>query len=339
MANISLLASENAYVLALVDNKIGANSQVSSLASSLNLPVAYLEIRHDSLLAGLPNFISGLGLAYVDRQNQSLLTSGIISNAIIVSASRKNARVSAYLKRSHKQQVVNIHIGRPQISYRYFDNVVLPIWDNKHDKHGKIIRVMSSLHNITPRYIDNEVQPLAELERFSHQPILAILIGGASKHGKWNKLATSKIKAAIAIWQEQHPKAVIFIASSRRSDVAAVEEVKGFLLARGIAHHSCLWHEDNSYNFYQHYLKYANVLLVTEDSSSMISECVGTGKTTYILKFLDNKSSADKPVKFYQGFLDQGLAKVFSGVDLSCSDNKNHYNAIEVVKSQLKFIK
>jgi len=191
---------------------------------------------------------------------------------IIISCGRKSVIPSIFIKRNSKKRIINIHIQDPKVLLDNFDFVVVPQHDNLSGKN--VISTKGAIHYLTINEIGKNKGYLANKLK-SGQEIVALIIGGPTKYYKYTKKNIenifSKINSnflknnfqLIVIPSIRTPKDIIKIANEHYGkDHLVINEInkKAYLSALGLS----------------------KFIVVTCDSSSMISEASITGKPIYV---------------------------------------------------------
>jgi mitochondrial fission protein ELM1 len=185
-----------------------------------------------------------------------------------------------------------------------YDLVVAP----RHDgiEGANILSITGSPHRISPaRLAEGAAAFVDVLEPLPH-PRVAVLIGGKSRaHDLTDAHATSladQIAGAI-----ETAGGSLMLTYSRRTPEAA----KATMTAR-LAHLPGLIWDGTGPNPYFAFLRFADHILVTEDSANMAAEAASTGKPVHILPMVATKP-ADKFARLHQDLRDRGAARPFDG--------------------------
>jgi len=191
---------------------------------------------------------------------------------IIISCGRKSVIPSIFIKKNSKKKIFNIHIQDPKVSLDNFDVVVAPEHDNL--SGNNVISTKGAIHylsiqeiNENKSYLSNKIKPEKE--------VVALILGGPNKYYKFTKeniknvflkITENFIKKnfqLIIVPSMRTPKDIIKFANEHYGkDHLVINEVdkKAYLSALGLS----------------------KFIVVTCDSSSMISEAAITGKPIYV---------------------------------------------------------
>jgi mitochondrial fission protein ELM1 len=136
------------------------------------------------------------------------------------------------------------------------------------------------------------------------RPILSVLIGGNNRAYRLTLRRVEDISKALASILRSRGGSVL-ITPSRRTGKAELallrERLEGFSAA--------IW-DGSGENPYLAYLAFADAVLVTADSISMISEAAATGKPVHVL---DLDGGNPKFARFHEAMHAAGITRPFSG--------------------------
>lgn len=304
----------------LVDSKIGSNNQAITLAEKLNKSFCKIEIEYNSL-AAIPNFLMPKNFIQLKSPDFRELIQ-IHTPKLIISASRKTAMVSAAIKK-YDNNIQNIHILRPNLSFDNFDLVVLPQHDRGvKNEYGKILRYIGALNNINAK-IDNKIHEFSEyyLDLVNHEYI-SVLIGGNTKKYKFSKKAIHAfVEKLKKISHANNLK--LFITFSRRTPQLLKDVINKEFSVNNLIYDP----ESEDLNPYPSMLKNSKFVLATCDSVSMISEIVSTGKPLFL--YIPEDFNSFKHKTFAYQLMDLGLAKMIQSKD----DILQEYNYVPLNES------
>lgn len=303
----------------LTDNRPGNYSQAIGLAEKLASKFPFnIEIKKITYncFSKLPNFLKIDGFSGIDQISKNNLLNQNAKPDIIISAGRKTAPILACLKKHY--QAFAIQIMNPNFDFAKFDLVILPEHDSRknwittpltitHNDENKIIRINGALTRINSQLLETEYQ------KFSHQlekitsPKIALLVGGASKKGKFS-IKTANNLAEVVSNLANEIGAHLLVLNSRRTGAEITEIIDKNL--------NCpktffKWQNQNYQNPYFAVLQTADFIIATGDSISMCSEICSLGKPVYI--FNPEEICSKKHLKFHQNLFAKGFAKKLDG--------------------------
>ena len=205
---------------------------------------------------------------------------------LIISCGRKSVIPSIVLKRKNKK-IFSIHIQDPKVNFKNFDVIVAPEHDNL--KGDNVISSKGAIHYITQSDIE-EAKPYLINKAKGHK-IVSLILGGPNKYygfsndeltGIFKKIKTDFISVgykAIIIPSLRTPKRIIDLAINEfDSDNFVVNSVdkQAYLSA----------------------LALATYIVVTCDSTSMISEASASGKPIFVAHMSSKKITIDSKNSF-----------------------------------------
>ena len=251
--------------LLLTEGLHGMISQVEGLAKALDLEYFHEKIELNNFWKLIPPSLTPVK-KYVFKNNIEK------EFDIIISCGRKSVIPSIYLKKNSNKKIINIHIQNPKVSLTTFNYIIAPEHDEISGKN--VISSKGALHYLTIEEIEKSKDYLQNKTN-TKKDILTLILGGPTKYydystqniksifTKINNLTEKNNLHLIVIPSNRTPKETVLLAKSElMKDTTIVETVdkKAYLSAL------CL----------------AKYIVVTCDSSSMISEAALTGKPVYV---------------------------------------------------------
>ena len=251
--------------LIITEGMHGMISQAEGLAKALDLNFFHEKIELNSFWKFIPpRFTPIKKIVFKNEIKEDF--------DIIISCGRKSVIPSIFIKKNSKKKIFNIHIQDPKVSLDNFDVVVAPHHDNL--SGNNVISTKGAIHylsiqeiNENKGYLSNKIKPTKE--------VVALILGGPNKYYKFTKeniknvflkINENFIKKnfqLIVVPSIRTPKDIIKFANEYfGKDHLVINEVdkKAYLSALGLS----------------------KFLVVTCDSSSMISEAAITGKPIYV---------------------------------------------------------
>lgn len=205
--------------------------------------------------------------------SENLLTEKFICNSkIIISCGRKSVIHSMALKKRFKKDIFNIHIQDPKVSLKNFDLIVCPEHDNL--KGDNVISTVGAIHYLTKKEIDKNTKYI-KIDK-ENKKIVSFILGGPNKYYDYSEkqvdIIFNKIKALFT-----PDKYKLIVIPSYRTPEKIVKK------AYNTFSHNNLVFKNVDKNAYLSSLSLADLIVVTCDSTSMISESAVTGKPIYIV--------------------------------------------------------
>ena len=277
--------------LLLTEGMHGMISQVEGLAKALDIEFIHQKVELNSFWKLIPPNLTPVSKLVFKKID-------ISDFDIIISCGRKSVIPSIYLKKSSKKKVFNIHIQDPKVSLGNFDLVIAPEHDNLRGKN--VITSKGAIHYLTLDEIKNNHNYLADKLKKNHEYILLVL-GGPNKYydyedqnlinifGIIKKILNNNNLQAIVIPSMRTPKKTINLANEHLGPENLVinnVDKKAYLSG----------------------LSLAKYIIVTCDSTSMISEAALTGKPIYIAD-IPAKRKDERFKKFRDLFSELNITK------------------------------
>ena len=279
--------------LLLTEGMHGMISQVEGMAKALNT-----EFSHKTIRLSFPwNFLP----AKITPASQIILKDKIYlsnddSSDIVISCGRKSVAPSIFLKKKNPK-IFTIHIQDPKVSLKNFDIIIAPEHDNLDGIN--VISSKGAIHYITEEEVNNSKSYLEN--KIKSQKIVSIVLGGPNKYYDFNENQLKNIFTKIRSEFINNGYKVIVIPSMRTPkliiNLAAKEfEEDGYVV------------KNVDKKAYLSALALANYIVVTSDSTSMISEAATSGKPIFIAHMKAKKNNY-RFEKFYKLFRDLGIIR------------------------------
>ena len=251
--------------LLLTEGMHGMISQVEGLAKALDIDFTHHKVELNSFWKLIPpkfTPITNLTFNLVDTNDFD----------IIISCGRKSVIPSICLKKNSKKKIYNIHIQDPKVSLKHFDFIIAPEHDGLTGEN--VILSKGSIHYLTNEEIINNREYLSERLN-KDKEYLALIIGGPNKYYDYSEQNLKKIFDKVKKILEKNNLQAIII-PSMRTPKKVIDLSENFF---GQDH---LVVKDIDKKAYLSCLSLAKYIVVTCDSTSMISEAALTGKPIYI---------------------------------------------------------
>jgi len=251
--------------LLLTEGMHGMISQVEGLAKALDLDFIHEKIELNSFWKLFPPRLTPI-------KNFVFKNKIDLDFNIIISCGRKSVVPSIYLKNKFKNKIMNIHIQDPKVSLNNFDYIVAPEHDNLQGKN--VLSSKGAMHYLTNDELhknENYLKPRIDSEK----KIVAFIIGGPTKYYNYEEKVIDEIFVKIKNNFLNNNYQVIVI-PSMRTPKSIIKKAKDYFVQGQVV-------IDNvDKKAYLSALKLADHIVVTCDSTSMISEAAITGKPIYV---------------------------------------------------------
>ena len=251
--------------LLLTEGLHGMISQVEGLAKALNLEYFHEKIELNNFWKLIPPSLTPVK-KYVFKNNIDK------EFDIIISCGRKSVVPSIYLKKNSNKKIINIHIQNPKVSLNNFNYIIAPEHDGISGKN--VISSKGALHYLTIEEIEKSRDYLQNKSN-TKKDILTLILGGPTKYYNYSNQNIKSIFSNIKNLTEKNNLHLIVIPSNR----TPMETV---LLAKSELMKDTTIIETVDKKAYLSALCLAKYIVVTCDSSSMISEAALTGKPVYV---------------------------------------------------------
>lgn len=189
---------------------------------------------------------------------------------LLIASGRKSIAASRYIKKASGGKTFTVQLQDPRIAPRHFDLVAVP----QHDptRAENVLVTTATPNRITPEKLAAAKTEFSYLFEKLSGPRVAVLIGGSTKSHQFTCDEALNLVESIA------PISNLMITTSRRTG-AEKEKLFRTNLATPT---NFLW-DGTGANPYLGILAWADIILVTADSTAMISDAATTGKPVYVL--------------------------------------------------------
>lgn len=220
---------------------------------------------------------------------------------LILASGRKAIGIGLYIKQQSGGKSFLVNIQDPRLSPSKFDLVVVP----QHDKaRGDNVMVTTAgLHRVTPQKLAAEADVWREKLSHLPHPRVAVLIGGNSRAHKMTLENASAL--ATQLQKLAADGAGVMVTASRRTGPDNTA-----LLREKLSGNNVFFWDNTGDNPYFGFLGLADYIIVTEDSVSMTSEAVSTGKPVYIAGLTGGAARLNA---FHRLLQEQGFTRPFTG--------------------------
>ena len=276
--------------LLLTEGMHGMISQVEGLAKALDLDFMHEKIELNNFWKLIPPKITPIQSFVFKNQIYEKFD-------IIISCGRKSVIPSIYLKKKFKKKIMNIHIQDPKVSLDNFDFVVIPEHDGVNGKN--VITTKGAIHYLRDEELDGNKDYLKS--QIKKENLITLIVGGPNKYYDYNEESIKEIFSKIDRNFIKKGFQLIFIPSMRTPQ-------KIIDLAKNFFNNDQIIFTEVDKKAYLSSLKISNYIVVTCDSTSMISEAAITGKPIYVAQMPSIKKN-ERFVKFFELFKSLNVIK------------------------------
>ena len=279
--------------LLLTEGMHGMISQVEGMAKALNAEYSHKIVRLSfpwNLIP--PKFTPASQIVLKDK----IYITENETPDLIISCGRKSVIPSIFLKRKNSK-IFTIHVQNPKVNFKNFDVIVAPEHDNL--KGDNIYSSKGAIHYITEIEINKAKQYL--VDKIKSDKTVSLILGGPNKYYSFdsNQIVNifNQIKSifvsdgykVIIIPSMRTPKKIIDLAEREMSSCGYVVnkvDKQAYLSAYALA----------------------NYVIVTCDSTSMISEAATSGKPIFVAHMKPKKNNY-RFKKFFKLFREMGITR------------------------------
>ena len=241
-------------------------SQVEGLAKSLDLDFIHEKVELKSFWKLLPPKLTPVSSnVYKEIESSDF--------DIIISCGRKSVIPSIHLKKNSNKKVINIHIQNPKVSFKNFDFIVAPEHDGITGEN--VINTKGAIHYLSEQEILANKDYLGSFIKKDQRKIIALIIGGPTKYYDYSIENIEKIFTNLKSLLEINNSQLVVIPSMRTP-----KNIINYATEFFAENHTVI--KDVDKKAYLSALAVSEYIVVTCDSSSMISEAALTGKPIYI---------------------------------------------------------
>ena len=276
--------------LLLTEGMHGMISQVEGLAKALDLDYIHEKIELNNFWKLIPPKLTPV---------QNFVFKNNIEDKfdIVISCGRKSIIPSIYLKKKFKKKIMNIHIQDPKVSLDNFDFVVIPEHDGINGEN--VITSKGAIHYLRNNELDQNINYLKS--RINKEKVVTLIAGGPTKYYDYSQKLINEIFLKIDKNFIKKGFQLIFI-PSMRTPQNIIDLAKNYFNKDQII----ITEVDKK--AYLSSLKLSDYIVVTCDSTSMISESAITGKPIYVAQMPSIKKN-ERFMKFFQLFKSLNIIK------------------------------
>ena len=178
------------------------------------------------------------------------------------------------LKKSSKKKVFNIHIQNPKIKLNNFDLIVVPEHDNLDGEN--IIKTKGAIHYLTSKEIKNNKEYLFTLSnKLKNNDVISLILGGPNQYYDYSDRNIQEIFSKVNYLVKENNLKLVVI-PSMRTPKDTIEHAKMYFGDDNLVLNNI------DKKAYLSAFSISKYIVVTCDSSSMISEAALSGKPIYV---------------------------------------------------------
>ena len=258
----------------LTEGMHGMISQVEGLAKALDIDFTHHKVELNHLWKFIPPNLSPVSQNVFKKIDHDDFD-------VIISCGRKSVIPSIHLKNTTNKKVFNIHIQDPKVDLNHFDFIVAP----EHDaiQGQNVISTKGAIHYLTENEISENKDYLYSFIKKDERKIWTLILGGPTKYYDYSTKNMKHIFTSLYKLLKKHDFQLVVI-PSMRTPINTIHYAREFFGDN----HTIIMDVDKK--AYLSALALSKNIIVTCDSSSMISEAALTGKPIYIASILPKKN-------------------------------------------------
>ena len=301
--------------LLLSEGMHGMISQVEGLAKALDLNFIHEKIELNNFWKLIPPKITPV---------QNFVFKNKIEEKfdIVISCGRKSVIPSIFLKKKFGKKIMNIHIQDPKVSLDNFDFVVIPEHDGLNGKN--VLNSKGAIHYLRKEELDQNINYLKS--RINKEKVVTLIVGGPNRYYDYKEKNIKEIYNKINENFINKGFQLIFI-PSMRTPKRIID------LAKSYFDNNQIIITEIDKKAYLSSLKLSDYIVVTCDSTSMISESAITGKPIYVAQMPSIKENK-RFEKFFELFKSLNIIK-----DLGYSIENWNYEKLNETDRISRYIK
>jgi mitochondrial fission protein ELM1 len=221
---------------------------------------------------------------------------------LVMTAGRKAIAAMRYLKKTLPHRPLFINVLDPRAARKEFDLIVSP----KHDpaRGANVLHTVATPNRITAQRLQDAAIKWGDAFKHLVAPRVAVVIGGKSKAYSFSDARAMQLVRLLEPLLDNG--ASLMITVSRRTPDSARKVLEDHLANRP----QVFFWDNHGDNPYAGMLALADYILVTADSTAMLSDAATTGKPVYILPLTGGHKRIEK---MHAHLIERGAACWFAG--------------------------
>ena len=258
----------------LTEGMHGMISQVEGLAKALEIDFTHHKVETNIFWKLIPPNLSPVSQSVFKKINHDDFD-------MIISCGRKSVIPSIHLKKTANKKVFNIHIQDPKVNLNHFDFIVAPEHDEIQGQN--VISTKGAIHYLTESVINENKDYLQSFIKKDERKVWTLILGGPTKYYDYSTKNMKHIFTMLDKLLKKYNFQLVVI-PSMRTPINTINYAKEFFGDN----HTVIMDVDKK--AYLSALAIAENIIVTCDSSSMISEAALTRKPIYIANISPKKN-------------------------------------------------
>jgi mitochondrial fission protein ELM1 len=220
---------------------------------------------------------------------------------LVIASGRKAIAASRYIRKQSNGKTFIVQIQDPRVHASAFDLVAVPAHDRM--RGDNVVVTDATPNRINAQRLTDGRQDFADTLRSVPNPRVAVLIGGNSK--AYTFTPENMLKLATQLKELDRLGYGLMVTASRRTGEENLTTLRTALQGTK----AYLW-DGRGDNPYFGLLGWADYILVTADSASMISEAATTGKPVYVIPLEGGSAKFDR---LHGILLEKNIIRPFTG--------------------------
>ena len=258
----------------LTEGMHGMISQVEGLAKALDIDSTHHKVELNNFCKLIPPIFLPVSQIVYKKFDYSGFD-------VIISCGRKSIIPSIHLKKISNKKVFNIHIQDPKVRLDNFDFIVAPEHDDIQGQN--VIKTKGAIHYLTENEINENKNYLNSFIKKDEREVWALILGGPTKYYDYSTKNLKYIFSIIYKLLQKHNFQLVVI-PSMRTPTRTIDFANEYFGEN----HTIIKNVDKK--AYLSALAISKNIIVTCDSSSMISEAALTGKPIYVANILPKRN-------------------------------------------------
>ena len=279
--------------LLLTEGMHGMISQVEGIAKALDVEYSHKIVRLSFPWNLLPPKFTPI--SNIILKDKIYIDNNEIPD-LIISCGRKSVIPSIFLKKKNSK-IFTIHVQDPKVNFKNFDAIIAPEHDNL--KGDNVYNSKGAIHYITETEISKARQYL--VDKIKSEKVISLILGGP------NKYYSFKPEQIINIFNQIKS---IFVSNGYKTIVIPSMRTPKEIIDLAIKEMGSCGYVVNKVDKQAYLSAYAlaNYIIVTCDSTSMISEAATSGKPIFVAHMKTKKNNY-RFRKFFELFKEMGIIR------------------------------
>jgi uncharacterized protein len=296
----SSTAPKTAWIIS--PGQVGMKAQCRGIAEALGLSFEFKDVAFRAPYSWLPE----IALAQADPLKMLAADSPSLAKPwpdMAITLGSRCAPIGVAMKRQSGGKVFALHVQRPGVPVAWLDAVIAPAHDAVVGPN--VIETEAALHHVTQAKLDAARAIWAPVLAPLKRPLIAVVLGGSNGWRRFQMTPAAVALLATGLEQLAASGCGLALTPSRRTDPHARDTLCAVVRRLG----GYAW-DGQGDNPYMGLLAVADGIVVTEDSVSMTSEALSTGKPVFVAS-LEGRSG--RIAAFQTTMQQKGLTRPFEG--------------------------